>query len=622
MADPRETLPPGFVLDEQPDNVPPPGFVLDNQPPEYQPTPAEAGMDSVYAAQEQFIPGMSAIPRLAEGTYRGLQKAGVGAQQLFEAVPSIQDIWADDEERQTKQIKLKSDLARLDARTMNLGAAGEIGGMVGEGLPSMLAPGGIPGSFGRRLIGGVGLDVASSVADPVREDETRVGNFARAGMFSGGIRSIGGTLSAAFRRLSNARAGNLANSDIQTLVDSADAEDIRLFFQDVSDGALARKASVAAESIFGSSGRGKQNKEAYDAASRWVHSMGGNTDDYAELVQTGIGRKLDIFKEKASRLYGKVGAKITGNSPVSTPSFDSAVNTAIADEMAKGTRADPRVIDFLERYRDAPRGTFDEMIEFRSEMLRDLRKMDASVTAERAISHSAKTSINSAIETINDDMESYAKQFGAADDWRAANRFYYENVVEFKKGKLKNFLNEDSAANFDQQAAWRYLTSQPNANRARAMWQSLDSKGRNAVRIGLLKEALEKATPTTGPFSPAKYAAYLEKEMPVIEQFFRGQKKEELKGLISIMRHVERSGQYLENPPTGMRAIPYLLGFGTAVEPMAAAAGGTALGSVKLMFETETGRNFLLAASTATPGSKEFDKIMQGIETFLSRTSN
>lgn len=595
---------------------------FDDTAPEYQPTPVESGIDQVYAAQENLQPGMSVVPRFAEGTFRGLQKAGVGAEQLFESLPSIQDIWSDDEERATKQIKLKSDLARLDARTMNLGIPGEIGGMVGEGLPSTLLPGGPGGSLSRKLVGGIIADTAASIADPVREGETRTGNLTTAAGASSAIRGTGGVLSAGFRRLSNARAGRLRNEDIQTLVDSADTEDVRLFFQDVSEGAMARKASVAAESVFGASGRGKQNKEAYDAASRWVSDMAGDVDDYAELVQTGIARKLDIFKRKASQMYGKVGRKITGSDPVPTPSFDDAVNTAISDEMAKGTRADPRVIDFLERYRDAPRGTFDEMIEFRSEMLRDLRKMDSSMTADRAISHSSKTAINSAIDTINNDMEAYARQFDAGDDWLAANRFYYDNVVDFKKGKLKALLNEDSASNFDQQAAWKYLTGQPNASRARAMWQSLDSKGRHAVRVGLLKEALEKSTPTTGPFSPAKYASYLEKEMPVIEQFFRGEKKDELKGFINLMRHVERSGQYLENPPTGMRAIPYILGFGTAVEPMAAAAGGTGLGGVKLLFETKTGRDFLLAANTATPGSQEFDTIMQGLETFLARTSN
>lgn len=641
-------LPPGFVLDEQQDTLPPPpeGFVIDGQEGSgFEPTGFESSADEMYRRMDQFSPSMSFVPKFAEGIYHGLGNAFTGVKQFLNdsALPPttrrtmpppgrasdgrpspiiLRDIWADDEERATQRIKLKSELLRRDDRTGRLGIAGQAGSMIGEALPSLALPGGPTGGIVRRVVGGVATDMVSSIADPVREGETRTGNMGRAATWSAGFRGTGGSLSAFFRRLSNARAGNMSTQDIQALVDGANAEDIRIFFQDVSQGAIARQASVAAELLFGASGRTKQNQEAYDAASRWVSDMGGDTDDYAEIVQTGIGRKLDIFKKKASQLYGKVAKKITGDDLVSTPAFNASVSTAIADEMAKGTRADPRVIDFLERYQDAPRGTFDEMIEFRSEMLRDLRKMDASVTADRAVSHSAKMSINNAIDTINNDMEAYARRFGAGDDWLTANRFYYDNVVEFKEGKLKALLNEKSAANFDQQAAWKYLTSQPNSNRARAMWQSLDAKGRNAVRVGLLTEALEKATPTTGPFSPAKYASYLEKEMPVIEQFFRGEKKEELNGLINIMRHVERSGQYLENPPTGMRAIPYILGFGTAMNPAAAAAGGAGLGGVKLLFETKAGRNFLLAADTATPGSKEFDSIMQGLETFLSRTSN
>ena len=589
-----------------------------------QPTAVEAGLDQIYAGQEQIMPGMSMWPRFAEGTVRGLQKAGIGAEQALESVPSIQDIWSDDEERQAKQIKLKSDLARLDTRTMNLGAAGEMGGMVGESAPSMLLPGGPTGSLGKKIVGGVVADTAASLADPVREEETRVGNIGRAATFSAGVRGTGGMLSAGFRRLANARSGNMRSEDIQTLIDAADAEDIRLFFQDVSDSASARMAAQAAETIFGSGNRKTQNKEAYEAASRWLANMSGDGDDYAELVQTGLQRKLDIFKKKASQMYGRVREAIGDAGEVTTPSFNSQVDDALATEMAKGTRANPRVVDFLEKYRDAPRGNFDEMIEFRSDMRKGIDDLvGSSKTTGNSISYSSEVALRNAYNAIDDDMEAFARSNGAADLWRAANDFYRENVADFKKGKLRALLKADSAGNFDEQSAWRYLT-QPSTNpkRAQLMWQSLDSRGRQAVRLGLVSEAIDAATPTSGPFSPAKFATYMEKRMPVADQFFRGERGRELKGLVNVMRHVEKSGQFLENPPTGYRAVPYLLGAGTVASPVAAAAGGTTLGSVKLMFETKAGRDLLLAANTATPGSQEFDKIIQGIETFLARASN
>ena len=623
MADPLETLPEGFVIDE-PDQdapAPPPGFELDpiegTATPGYERTGVEKFLDYTYEGQEKLMPGMSAVPRFAEGMYRGLQNFKTGVQQLG----NFLDIYADDEEREAQSIKLKSELARNDMRTMDLGLPAQGGSMVGEALPSMALPGGTGGTLTRKIAGGVAADTLASVADPVREGETRAGNLKTAATFSAGFRGTGGFLSGAWRRLANARAGNLQTEEMRALVDAADAEEIRLFFQDVSEGAMARKAAVAAETVFGVGSRRAQNDEAYAAASRWLADVSGDGDDYAEIVNDSLRNKLDIFRRQASNMYGRVSDKLgEAAGDVPTTSFVNASNAAIAAERAKGTRANAQVIDFLERYRDAPHGNFDEMIEFRSDMRKDLENLIRG----DGINYSAETAIRNAYSAIDQDMESFARLHEADDLWRKANDFYAEHVVQYKKGKLKALLNESSAANFDRQAAWRYLTqaSSNNAERARLMWRALDSKGRNAVRMGLLDEALEAATPANGPFSPAKYAAYLEKRMPVIEQFFRGGKREELKGLINVMRAVERSGQILENPPTGNRVIPWLLGAGTVIEPTAAAVGGTSLGGMKLMFETKTGRNFLLAAADASPGSEDFDKILEGIETFASRASN
>lgn len=591
-------LPKGFTLDRVP--PPPEGFTVDKP-----------------KRKRQIA---NPVTEFAYGSMLGMGQARSGAEQLLDTVSSTaRRPFVGEEEPMFPEAD--AEIAARDARIQELGLPGKGGAMVGEALPSMALPGGPQGKLATKIVGGVAADVAASVADPVREDETRLGNLQRAATFSGAFRGVGGGLSAGYRRLSNARAGNLADADAKALIDAADAENIRVFYQDISDGSLAVKADIAARSIFGRGSRRAQNQEAYDAASRWLSKVGGSNDDFAELVQTGIQRKLDIFKKKASQLYSKAGNKI-GGGDVPLPTFHKAADDAIAAELAKGTRADPRVIDLLERYRQAPAENFDGMIELRSEMLRDLRKLDGSMTSERALSHSARVQIGNVIDSINDDMGDFADQFGAKQEWLAANKFYYDNVVEFQIGKLKNYLNEDSAANFDMQAAWRYL-SQPSTNpsRAKRMWDALDSRGRAAVRTGLLMEAAEVATPTSGPFSPAKYASYLEKRMPVINQFFPGQRGDEIRGLVKVMRATQQSADILAQP-TGVQTIPFLLGFGTAIEPVAGATAVTGLGGTKLLFETRMGRNLLLAADKATPGSQEFDRVLERMVTFLSRGSN
>jgi hypothetical protein len=364
----------------------------------------------------------------------------------------------------------------------------------------------------------------------------------------------------------------------------------------------------------------RQNDEAAAAANRWLNKVSGDNDDFAEIVQTGINRKLNIFKKEASRKYGRVAREIGDAGQVPTAKFDSVAENSIASETAKGTRANPAVVDFLNRFKDAPRGDFNEMIEFRSDFNKELGDF---LSGDVSISKSSIDALNKAKNALDADMTEFASSRGAKESWEAANKFYQNTIVQFKKGKLKSLLNEKSAANFDEQAAWKYLVqNSTNPKRARLMWQSLDVKGRNAVRFGLIKEAMDKAAPEGAPFSPAKFSGYLESRDAVVNQFFKGKAKEEINGLVNVMRHIERAGQFAENPPTGQRAIPVLLAGGFVFEPNTAIASTTFAGTVKGLFQTKIGRNLLLAANKATPGSEDFDKIMESIERFSSRASN
>ena len=547
---------------------------------------------------------------LTQGFQSGLKNAASGARQLFNFDdPAIQQ-----EEQQA--------IAKRDSRTEALGGFAQTGSFVGEVAPSAVLPGGPTGGIVRRVVGGAATDLASSVADPVREDQTRTGNLATTAAFSGGARSIGGLASGLFRRLTRSTAA-IPDPEIRKLVEDADANEIRIFFDDVTDAPLAKKASVAAEyfGLFGTSGnRIKQNEEALDAATRWLQRVSGDVDNYDEVIQEGLKNKLNIFRKAASRKYARVANEIGNAGVVPTNSFDNAAQSGIDAELAKGTRANKAVQDFLAKFKDAPRGTFDEMIEFRSDFNKQVRGF---MEENKELGKSSIDAISGAQRALDNDMAAFAKANGAEGSWRAANEFYRNTVVQFKTGKLKNLVNEKSAANFDEQAAWRYLVSQStNPKRAQRMWASLDRKGREAVRFGLIKEALDKATIEGKPFSPARFASSLEKRLPVAEQFFRGQSGDELKGLIKVMRHIERAGQFAENPPTGQRLVPLLLAGGATVAPTTVAVGASGALGIKTLFQTKAGRNLLLGANQASEGSEAFSAILEKMERVIARGSN
>ena len=114
----------------------------------------------------------------------------------------------------------------------------------------------------------------------------------------------------------------------------------------------------------------------------------------------------------------------------------------------------------------------------------------------------------------------------------------------------------------------------------------------------MAENAINKATnESTGNFSPAKFAGELERLTEPYESIFKGQAKSEMDGLIKLTRHIERAGQYKENPPTGNRVIPWLVAGATAIDPTTAIRVGGLSVFAKAMLTTRAGKNLLLAAN-------------------------
>ena len=91
---------------------------------------------------------------------------------------------------------------------------------------------------------------------------------------------------------------------------------------------------------------------------------------------------------------------------------------------------------------------------------------------------------------------------------------------------------------------------------------------------------------------------------------FRGADKAQMDGFVKLMRHVERAGQYMENPPTGNRLVGVLMGGAAVMEPTAMATTGGIAGTLKLLFTTEAGKRILLAARDVPPNSPQMANLL------------
>ena len=127
----------------------------------------------------------------------------------------------------------------------------------------------------------------------------------------------------------------------------------------------------------------------------------------------------------------------------------------------------------------------------------------------------------------------------------------------------------------------------------------------------MAENALSKATnESTGTFSPAKFALEFERMSSPYSNIFKGAEKSQMDGFVKLMRHVERAGQFAENPPTGNRTVGLLLGGGAALNPALAVKIGGATAMAKALFTTEAGKRILLAAKDVPPNSPQMANLL------------
>jgi hypothetical protein len=152
-----------------------------------------------------------------------------------------------------------------------------------------------------------------------------------------------------------------------------------------------------------------------------------------------------------------------------------------------------------------------------------------------------------------------------------------------------------------------------------------------SVKFDVLREAYDKAVGTTKAgefFSPKKFSTDLKNlaNDPNYKKnvnWSQGE-VEEMTGLANILQVAKRSGQFMENPPTGQRygaltagieALAYLK-YGTKGALSAAGSMGAIAGTslvAKFLTTTEAGKRLSLAASKVEGATPAMNKIMNEI---------
>jgi hypothetical protein len=418
----------------------------------------------------------------------------------------------------------------------------------------------------------------------------------------------------------SAPAGQGTSPQVSRVLEAGRQHHVPVYYDDVG-GAFAKRLGVAAEplgAIGTGSGRAIQADAAKRAATDFVADRAPSvSDDVPVLIQKSLGDRLGKFRAAAGKLYDRTDQLLSG-SVVQTPGYKAAIQRQISELEKIGTAGDPATIATLRRFIDAPAGDFAHMRAIRSALSDEIA---GYYTGSSAIGKQGVASLQAAKNALEADMAAHAKAVGGKgfDAWKAADGFYRQNIVPFKEAGFRDLVKTA-----EPEKVWRYLVqSKGLESRAVRMYNSLTRDGKAAVRYGFVKDALDDATDAKGTFSPAKFAKYLEDHEKPIGVFFRGRDKVEIDGFRNLMRHVERAGQFAENPPTGQRVIPYLVGGAATISPSAApaaAAIATVGLSIRALYQTEAGRNLMLRAASLKPGSPEMQALAIQISRYAAAT--
>lgn len=514
-----------------------------------------------------------------------------------------------------------------------------LGAEVFSAAPFLLTGGGGYGAAIKRgAVGGAALGGSSFAPDSAE----RLNNTALSAVGGAAGGALGKAVGNLTTRAINAYKNNLEKG-AKEIVDQGEKYGIRTSVGDAGRNPHVQRAESALDQIpvIGASGfRAAQQAEVKGAANKVVDKLrqemsdtdfkslnkiqsaaaGGdknamrilnivnNTgDDSGKIMQAAAEIKNWRGSQLASQMYDRVGT-LAGNTTINP----SKTITAIDNVISKDSKVVPNQ-ELIKEISSIKTKLNDPSINTSFGELRAARSRLGELVDEWGRQGKSTSGLTQIRTAIDDDIKDFAmgsgKQ-GLISEYRRADTFY----KQLQSNKDKALANSMRSSEPDQ--IFRTFVQFGKGDKAANFYKNLDPKGQSAIKFEMANRALEKATnDSTGVFSPAKFANEFERLGEPYKNIFTGADKAQMDGFIKLMRHVERAGQYAENPANGSRLLMPGAMMATGASAVAApAATGFGLAGVygmSKLFTTTAGKRILLAAKDLPAGSDKLNNLLK-----------
>ncbi|EOW6731977.1 lytic transglycosylase domain-containing protein [Cronobacter malonaticus] len=478
------------------------------------------------------------------------------------------------------------------------------GAKVASSIPSSIA--GRVAEGGSRLLAenAMGSLAANSDKNDAGALATDLGLGVGLGAAANGVVKAAG---AGYRALT----GSMAPEAVQA-IRFADQNNVPLTTTDVIPPAsrVGRAAQTTAENIpfVGTSGMRAAQQES---RSQLVQNFANKFGEYnpAEVVNS-LKSKTSGIKQAAGRRLEQVQSAMSGVNIQPSRAIQQ-----IDDEVSRlqklGGVADTDTISKLQAYRDElAKGNVD------LEQLSNLRsqfRMD--VKGERPVMPTrSDAAVQRVYRAMTGDIDSAIGQSLGNDvlrRYRQANAVYADEASKLQNTRLKNVLMK---GDLTPEVVNNMLFSK-NKSEIQSLYNSVGQAGRVQMRNGIIGKAMEKSGG-----SPDQFLRQLNIMSNQTGIAFKGEDAAYIRGLKNYLESTKQAARAGVSTPTGQQAVPLIIGFGTAINPKAAAIGA-GYGLLARMYESKAVRNAMLRLANTPRGSSAFEKAAADVAAAINAVS-
>lgn len=480
-----------------------------------------------------------------------------------------------------------------------------------------------PAGRAKSVIGAIGRNAATEAAidaskAPIGGDGVQAEDTIMSGALGGGFKTAENAIGAVYR----ARKGKV-EGDAAEIIQAGSDNNVDVLTSDIKPPSnfVSRNIQETAEKIpLAGTARVRESQQStrVDALKRLSEKYGNFS--YESIVDS-LKKQKDRVKSSAGKALSRTAEKLDGLGDISIEKTTNSLIKAVNDLDKKGVLKDNKAVNDLyelaDTILDSPQ-TFSSLKENRTAFREIANAIDASGRSQ--LTSKAKSSLNSVLSAMSDDMASLARKNLSPNEYRQwvnANSVYASEARKLTKTRLKNVLDKGDVK---PEAVETMLFSR-SPSELRSLYRSLTNEGRENARSAIIQRMYQNAINAGDELSPNIFATQMKKNGLQIDTFFKGKEKRAIKGFQKLLNATRRAQDASITTPTGQSLFLFAGGSATALAPVETLIAGGTLGGLSRLFETAAVRNALASLDSLPPRSTQFEKAALEVSALLNSTA-